>query len=107
MRSQTVRLFQTLPHACGYCAERTAQNLVIDPAAPDIAALYDNALARGYRRASIVNAPLTMLLKRILTSLRHVSAHDRAFLSVRRHLRCCVCGSRRCRNAARDGASGH
>ena len=51
MRSQTVRLFQTLPHACGYFAERTAQNLVIDPAAPDIAALYDNALARGYRRA--------------------------------------------------------
>ena len=51
MRSQTVRLFQTLPHACGYFAERTAQNLVMDPADPDIAALYENALARGFRRA--------------------------------------------------------
>ena len=29
MKSETVRLFQTLPHACGYFAERTAQNLVI------------------------------------------------------------------------------
>ena len=34
MRSDHVRLFQTLPHACGYFAGRTAQNLVIDPAAP-------------------------------------------------------------------------
>lgn len=51
MHSQPVRLFQTLPHACGYFDERTAQNLVIDPSTPDIAALYENALARGYRRA--------------------------------------------------------
>ena len=51
MRSQTVRLFQTLPHDCGYFADRTAQNLVIDPAAPNLAQVYDNALTRGYRRA--------------------------------------------------------
>jgi arginine-tRNA-protein transferase len=51
MKPETVRLFQTLPHACGYFAERTAQNLVIDPASPHLAQIYDAALARGYRRA--------------------------------------------------------
>lgn len=50
-RSTNVKLFQTLPHPCGYFAERTAQNLVIDPAAPELAGLYSHALARGYRRA--------------------------------------------------------
>ena len=44
MRSEHVRLFQTLPHACGYYAERTAQNLVIDPAAPQLDHLYGPAL---------------------------------------------------------------
>jgi arginine-tRNA-protein transferase len=51
MRSDHVRLFQTLPHACGYFPERTAQNLVLDPAAPDLRQLYGPALARGFRRA--------------------------------------------------------
>lgn len=51
MRSDTVRLFQTLPHGCGYYAERTAQNLVIDPAAPNLRELYGPALAHGFRRA--------------------------------------------------------
>jgi len=51
MKSETVRLFQTLPHACGYFGERTAQNLVIDPASPHLAQIYDAALLRGYRRA--------------------------------------------------------
>jgi arginine-tRNA-protein transferase len=51
MKSETVRLFQTLPHACGYFAERTAQNLVIDPAAPHLPRMYAHALTRGYRRA--------------------------------------------------------
>lgn len=50
MKSEVVRLFQTLPHACGYFAQRTAQNLVIDPASPHLAQLYESALARGYRR---------------------------------------------------------
>jgi arginine-tRNA-protein transferase len=50
-RSDVVRLFQTLPHGCGYFADRTAQNLVIDPSAPQLARLYDYALQRGYRRA--------------------------------------------------------
>ncbi len=51
MKSETVRLFQTLPHPCGYFAERTAQNLVIDPSAPHLPRMYAHALTRGYRRA--------------------------------------------------------
>jgi arginine-tRNA-protein transferase len=51
MRKDVVRLFQTLPHPCGYFSERTAQNLVLDPASPDLARLYELALAGGYRRA--------------------------------------------------------
>lgn len=51
MKSETVRLFQTLPHPCGYFPGRTAQNLVIDPASPHLAQIYDAALLRGYRRA--------------------------------------------------------
>ncbi|SEM91954.1 arginine-tRNA-protein transferase [Luteibacter sp. UNCMF331Sha3.1] len=46
-----VRLFQTLPHSCGYYAERTAQNLVVDPGAPHLDRLYAPALAKGFRRA--------------------------------------------------------
>lgn len=51
MKSDVVRLFQTLPHECGYYAGRTAQNLVIDPSAPHLATVYGLALARGFRRA--------------------------------------------------------
>jgi arginine-tRNA-protein transferase len=51
MKSETVRLFQTLPHPCGYYGDRTAQNLVIDPASPHLPQIYDAALLRGYRRA--------------------------------------------------------
>ena len=51
MRSDVVRLFQTLPHACGYFPERTAQNLVIDPSSPQLNQLYELGLQRGYRRA--------------------------------------------------------
>jgi len=51
MKSEVIRLFQTLPHACGYYLQRTAQNLVIDPASPHLPQIYDVALAKGYRRA--------------------------------------------------------
>ena len=51
MRSDVVRLFQTLPHPCGYFAERSAQNIVIDPSAPQLPQIYDLAVQRGYRRA--------------------------------------------------------
>ena len=51
VRSERVRLFQTLPHACGYYPARTAQNLVLDPAAPNLPKLYALSLGRGFRRA--------------------------------------------------------
>lgn len=51
LRSERVRLFQTLPHACGYFHARTAQNLVLDPSAPELPRVYALALARGFRRA--------------------------------------------------------
>jgi arginine-tRNA-protein transferase len=51
MRSVAIRLLKTLPHACGYFAERTAQNLVIDPLATDLPRVYEHALTRGFRRA--------------------------------------------------------
>ncbi|MCB1606825.1 MAG: arginyltransferase [Xanthomonadales bacterium] len=51
MRSEVVRLFQTLDHRCGYYPDRLARNLVIDPLAPNLAGVYDHALARGFRRA--------------------------------------------------------
>lgn len=51
MKSDVVRLFQTLPHDCGYFAGRIAQNLVIDPSAPHLATVYGLALSRGFRRA--------------------------------------------------------
>lgn len=51
LRSERVRLFQTLPHACGYFHARTAQNLVLDPSAPGLDRLYSLALGRGFRRA--------------------------------------------------------
>lgn len=51
MKSDVVRLFQTLPHPCGYFARRVAQNLVIDPASPQLPQIYDAALAKGFRRA--------------------------------------------------------
>lgn len=51
MRSDIVRLFQTLPHACGYYPERSSQNLVIDPSSPELPNIYELSLQRGYRRA--------------------------------------------------------
>jgi arginyl-tRNA--protein-N-Asp/Glu arginylyltransferase len=51
MKSELVRLLQTLPHPCGYFAGRTARNLVIDPASPHLPQIYDAALTRGFRRA--------------------------------------------------------
>jgi len=51
MRSEHVRLFLTLPHACGYYSDRAAQNLVLDPSAPNLDRLYAGALTQGFRRA--------------------------------------------------------
>ena len=47
----SIRVLQTLEHACGYYPERSARNLVVDPAAPDQARLYDALINGGFRRA--------------------------------------------------------
>ena len=51
MRSDNVRLFKTVEHACGYYDDRVAQNWVIDPVAPELASVYGSALSQGFRRA--------------------------------------------------------
>ncbi|MDN5925066.1 MAG: arginyltransferase [Xanthomonadales bacterium] len=51
MRSQTTRLLQTLPHPCGYFDDRSAQNVVLDPASPDLSTQYPLAMQHGFRRA--------------------------------------------------------
>jgi arginine-tRNA-protein transferase len=51
MRAEPVRLLRTVPHRCGYFAERVAQNLVIDPQVRDPGAIFGDALRAGFRRA--------------------------------------------------------
>ena len=46
-----IRLYQTRPHPCGYYAERTARNLVLDPASPYLASAYASAIDHGFRRS--------------------------------------------------------
>jgi leucyl-tRNA---protein transferase len=48
---QTVRVFVTNEHDCGYFADRVVQNLVIDPDASNKQQIYDKAIQHGYRRA--------------------------------------------------------
>jgi len=51
MKSDLIRVFQTLEHPCGYYAERQARNLVIDPLARGLPQVYGTALERGFRRS--------------------------------------------------------
>lgn len=52
MRSQPgIRVFHTGEHACGYWPDRLARDLVLDPADPQLPALYGNALGIGFRRS--------------------------------------------------------
>lgn len=51
MRSDSIRLFHTLEHRCGYYADLSARNLVLDPVSPQLPELYHLALVRGFRRA--------------------------------------------------------
>ncbi len=46
-----IRVFMTRPHPCGYYPERTARNLVLDPASPYLASAYGNAIDHGFRRS--------------------------------------------------------
>ena len=47
----TIRVFQTAEHPCGYWPDRIARDLVLDPADPMLPALYEPALAMGFRRS--------------------------------------------------------
>ena len=49
----TIRVFQTAEHPCGYWPERIARDLVLDPADPMLPALYEPALAMGFRRSGL------------------------------------------------------
>ncbi len=51
MREDRLRLYQTLPHSCGYWRERTTTNVIIDPERTDLDMLYLRAL-QGLRRLS-------------------------------------------------------
>lgn len=51
MRPESVRLFQTLDHPCGYFSDRNARNLVIDPLDTRLASIYETALTWGFRRS--------------------------------------------------------
>ena len=46
-----IRVFQTAEHPCGYWRERSARDLVLDPADPGLPELYPHALAQGFRRS--------------------------------------------------------
>jgi len=46
-----IRIFLTQPHACGYWPGRRARDLVLDPGDPALPAVYEQALALGFRRS--------------------------------------------------------
>ena len=50
-RTRSVRLFQTAPHACGYYADRQAQDLLLDPWETQLGEAYATAVAAGFRRS--------------------------------------------------------
>lgn len=56
--AEDLRLFHTAEHPCGYWPERTARDLVLDPADPLLAQRYPMALGWGFRRSgNIVYRP--------------------------------------------------
>ncbi len=54
MSTESIRLFRTTEHPCGYYGERRSQNIVLDPEAPELGQFYPGALAQGFRRAGAV-----------------------------------------------------
>lgn len=51
MASDSVRLYRTGAHQCGYYADRSSINQVLDPHSPHLADIFGRALAHGFRRA--------------------------------------------------------
>lgn len=54
MSEDSIRLFRTHLHACGYYQDRQSSNHVLDPESPKLASVYGQALAQGFRRAGDV-----------------------------------------------------
>lgn len=46
-----IRVYLTQAHACGYWPDRQARDLVLDPQDPALGAVYESALALGFRRS--------------------------------------------------------
>lgn len=51
MSEDSIRLYRTQLHTCGYYSDRSASNHVLDPESPRLASVYGQALAQGFRRA--------------------------------------------------------
>ncbi len=51
MSSDSIRLYRTAAHPCGYYADRESTNQVLDPESPHLAQFFGRALAHGFRRA--------------------------------------------------------
>lgn len=49
--ADSIRLYRTAAHTCGYYADRESTNQVLDPESPDLAEFFGRALAHGFRRA--------------------------------------------------------
>lgn len=54
MSEESIRLYRTHLHACGYFADRQSSNHVLDPESPRLASAYAQALSQGFRRAGDV-----------------------------------------------------
>lgn len=46
-----INLYQTHEYECSYYGDRLARNLVVDPETPHVEAVYQDLLAKGYRRS--------------------------------------------------------
>lgn len=51
MSAASIRLYQTAEHACGYWPERSARDLLLDPHEPQLAQVYPQMVALGFRRS--------------------------------------------------------
>lgn len=54
MASDSIRLYRTAAHSCGYYADRSSINQVLDPQSPKLAEVFGHALSHGFRRAGDV-----------------------------------------------------
>lgn len=51
MANESIRLYRTTAHTCGYFSDRESTNQVLEPDSPHLAQFFGRALAQGFRRA--------------------------------------------------------